>query len=417
MSKYVNAFLSKELTCIPRIIDKYIGKYYSNAVGNALTWVFVLWCLLHFVFEQYLNVLLRKMQYKTFTRKRLVQGLWYCGFYGTSFVYCLASISSVQVEADSFRKHILKDVGQIPHHVVLGLGLFGSFFFHSGIWDLIKLGPNAMSTSNFLLSLLPLLIFHTGRLEFFWGFMGLVSLYRFSFDILRSLTASGNIKKKTSKLFINSVFFIFLAIFGIIHFLLIPIFLIVPLAMSITSSTITVPLTLLLVLLIAIWVIETFNNPLYKFGYHWIYYTIGQESFADSFIEFSLFPIRDDDAYNLKILHNEIKVRQAELVSKRRPKNRGVLIQTLKCMVAIRRKLNKKSSSESSEDEESEDKRDSDEEISSSSEENSEDEDEEKRQYKEETAKALLEDRMESAPEPFEDSVEIEDKDENKKND
>lgn len=59
MSHIINAFLATEITCIPQVLDRYAGKYYSNTISNGATWVFFMWHILHFIFEESVNVCIR----------------------------------------------------------------------------------------------------------------------------------------------------------------------------------------------------------------------------------------------------------------------------------------------------------------------------------------------------------------------
>lgn len=56
MSTYVKAFLETEITVIPQIMDKYIGKYYNNALYNGITWMIFILHIIHFVFDLTVNV-------------------------------------------------------------------------------------------------------------------------------------------------------------------------------------------------------------------------------------------------------------------------------------------------------------------------------------------------------------------------
>lgn len=56
MVSYINLFLKTEITCLPKILTKYFGDYYNNALCNGVTWIFVLWCVVHGLFEMLLEV-------------------------------------------------------------------------------------------------------------------------------------------------------------------------------------------------------------------------------------------------------------------------------------------------------------------------------------------------------------------------
>lgn len=56
MSSYINTFLRTEITCIPQILDKYVGKYYNNKLTNGATWMCFIWIVIHLIFDESLNV-------------------------------------------------------------------------------------------------------------------------------------------------------------------------------------------------------------------------------------------------------------------------------------------------------------------------------------------------------------------------
>lgn len=53
MSSTYSIFFTKEITCLPSLLDKYLGKYYNNAVGNAITWFLFIWLLIHYLFDKF----------------------------------------------------------------------------------------------------------------------------------------------------------------------------------------------------------------------------------------------------------------------------------------------------------------------------------------------------------------------------
>lgn len=56
MSSYWITFLKTEITCIPRLLNKYAGEYYNNAAINGATWTFFLWCLAHCTSDSFFKV-------------------------------------------------------------------------------------------------------------------------------------------------------------------------------------------------------------------------------------------------------------------------------------------------------------------------------------------------------------------------
>ncbi|RZC35322.1 uncharacterized protein BDFB_007220 [Asbolus verrucosus] len=92
MASYINIFLKTEITVIPRLLDKYIGKYYNNTLCNGAAWMFLSWYLLHVVFDDLLNALLRRMKYKEYLRIRLKRSLWYLDTTFSIINYLLISL-------------------------------------------------------------------------------------------------------------------------------------------------------------------------------------------------------------------------------------------------------------------------------------------------------------------------------------
>lgn len=341
------------------------------------------------------------MNYKQFTRTRLLNALWYCGFYGTAFLYSLGTIIRNNTSLVDYRKNLILDGGPIPIHILMGLGLVGTFFFQSLVWTGIKDGFDRNCLTYLTLTFLPVMTFYSRRTELFLSLLALISLVQFGFNILRCLSCT--IGKKGSG-YLNGVFFAILGLFILVHVIVIPLFIILPLIYN-QRYGLNIPAIFLSICLVFWWLAEAFTNPLYKYIEHWIKHIDlkNVRVCPRNVLECCLFPIRDDISFNLAVEKLEIKQRETKSIQRRKPKDRGVFVQTLKCMVAIRRKLNKRRASESSSDDsDSEEKdpttgddpgneADSSEEESSSEEEDNE-ADKMKREYQEETARALMED-------------------------
>lgn len=56
MSSTISLFMKKEWTCLPGAFNKYVSKYYNNALGNAFTWAFFIWLFVHVAFDKVINV-------------------------------------------------------------------------------------------------------------------------------------------------------------------------------------------------------------------------------------------------------------------------------------------------------------------------------------------------------------------------
>lgn len=56
MASTISLFMKKELTCLPGVFNKYISRYYDNALGNVFTWAFFIWLIVHEAFDKFTNV-------------------------------------------------------------------------------------------------------------------------------------------------------------------------------------------------------------------------------------------------------------------------------------------------------------------------------------------------------------------------
>lgn len=167
------------------------------------------------------------MNYKQFTRTRLLNALWYCGFYGTAFLYSLGTIIRNNTSLVDYRKNLILDGGPIPIHILMGLGLVGTFFFQSLVWTGIKDGFDRNCLTYLTLTFLPVMTFYSRcdmhficefwnafveffrRTELFLSLLALISLVQFGFNILRCLSCT--IGKKGSG-YLNGVFFAILGL-------------------------------------------------------------------------------------------------------------------------------------------------------------------------------------------------------------
>ncbi|XP_030762804.1 uncharacterized protein LOC115887488 isoform X3 [Sitophilus oryzae] len=96
---------------------------------------------------------------------------------------------------------------------------------------------------------------------------------------------------------------------------------------------------------LVVWFVSNlYESVLLKWFSHWLEKSKEEKysMFSENAIEFALFDRRTDSAFYYKILRNEMKIREDEMMSKRKPKSRNVLFQTIKCMLAIKRKKNEK---------------------------------------------------------------------------
>ncbi|XP_018579054.1 uncharacterized protein LOC108917099 isoform X2 [Anoplophora glabripennis] len=356
MTSYINLFLKTEVTCIPKLLKNYIGDYYNNALFNGATWVFVLWCVLHIIFDKLIDAFLKKLRYREYVRLRLRNSLWYLGFYGTAVIYSGAALAQNEVELFNFKKMHVPSNSNLPSQVVIGYTLISTFFLHSSLWEgLAK--EYFLNMFSYLFLFLFLLASYTLRVvEISFTFTALVGIAQVAVEFTRCCFMSSTQDSILSKFFVGLVYFMTYAICFAVYIIVIPLTFIVPLGLKILSDYPNILLLFLFFNLVLWLLIEIYQSILFKFLDHWFYHQ--EEIEGDNFLqcsigllECSLFKPRDDISYNLQIIKREIKARQTKMMSLRKPKNKTMLIQTLKCMVAIKRKLTEKRRSDSSDSE------------------------------------------------------------------
>lgn len=155
MESFVTTFLKTEITAIPRLLDKYIGKYYNNTLCNGATWMLFLWYILHVIFDSLLNVhckglsidfniisgklqaLLRRMKYKEYIRIRLQRSVWYLGFYTTACIYCSATLLRNDIPV-IYTNSPFDGTNTPSGHLILGYIVVATFFLHSALWERLK---------------------------------------------------------------------------------------------------------------------------------------------------------------------------------------------------------------------------------------------------------------------------------------
>ncbi|GJQ84333.1 hypothetical protein Trydic_g5271 [Trypoxylus dichotomus] len=358
MSHIINAFLATEITCIPQVLDKYAGKYYSNKISNGATWIFFMWHILHFIFEESVNLLLKKMRIKEYVRVRLKQSVWYLGFYMTSFFYCTATLYKNNVDIFTHGKLLNVENETVPGYLILGFIVLCTFYAHSILWEGLKKGFSISSVSYLLLTTFILLTYFCRKVELSLSLLAIVSLSQFGVELARCISTLLKHDSRIAEILLKVILWAAICLFILTHVIIVPLFFLFPLAYSFVTETKSISLVMLNT---ALWLwlcAELLNNPLYKYIHHWIYHDFEtpRAKCPGTAAECSLFQPRDDVAFNLKIIRQEIKEREAKMMSLRKPRNRNMLLQTLKCMVVIKKKLREKksTSSESSDSEDSE---------------------------------------------------------------
>ncbi|XP_064214188.1 uncharacterized protein LOC103314794 isoform X3 [Tribolium castaneum] len=288
MESYINLFLKTEITILPSLLDKYVGNYYNNTLCNGATWMFASWCILHVFFDNFLNALLKRMKYKEFIRARLQQSLWYLGFYTTAFIYCSANL--IRNNLDLVKLKMPFDSTNAPSgQLILGFIVVLTFYLHSALWERLKYRHGFVAAGYLCLFFFFCFSYFLSVINY-----GIVVPLSFGYSLVRGFTPA-----------------------------------------------LTISLTVLLTWLL----IEFYSSALSKAAIHWINHTEtdDKQNICNlNLVECSLFSPRDDVTYNFLLMRKEMKDREERCLALRKPKNKNVVFQTLKCMVAIKRKLNEK---------------------------------------------------------------------------
>ncbi|CAG9827465.1 unnamed protein product [Diabrotica balteata] len=364
---YLNVFLKTELTCIPSILSKCLGDYYNNALCNGATWVFAFWWILHMGFNKCLNALFKRLKFKQFERDRLINTLWYLGFYGTGLAYCGAALSQNEVELFNFKNMHVPTNNNLPTQVVLGYTLILTFYLHTSIWEGITKARVVNMLAYLFLFLFILSSYILRVVEISFSLSALISIAQVVVQITRGLFVILDQKSFYYKLFIAALFVVTFAIHVAVYFIVIPLTFIVPLGIRILSDYPNILLLFLFFNLLGWMISEIYQSVIFKFAYHWLYHSpdskrkdsiSSNESYEPldkiqrcsiSLIECSLFLPRDDLAFEIQRVRREIQERQSKLMALRKPKN--MFVQTLKCMLTINKKIKerrRRSESESS---------------------------------------------------------------------
>ncbi|CAG9865168.1 unnamed protein product [Phyllotreta striolata] len=367
---FITLFFKTELTCIPNILAKWLGDYYNNALCNGATWVFLLWWMLHMGFNKCIAALLKRLSFKHHERDRLTEVLWYLGFYGTSVVYCGAALSRNEVELFNFKRMNVPSSSVLPTQVVLGYTLISMFYLHSALWEGITKTRIANMASYVCLFLFMLSSYILRVVEISFTLSALISIAYVSSQITKGLIVVLDQKSLCTKIVISALFVTTFALHLSVNLVVIPLTFVIPLGLKLISDYPNILLGFLFCNLIAWLVIEIYNGVLFKFVNHWLYHqqeikrkdsissTDGFEQSSkgqgctSSLVECSLFPPRDDVVFEIQKARREIEERKAKQLALRKPKN--MLVQTLKCMLTINKKIKQRRQRLESESESSE---------------------------------------------------------------
>lgn len=338
---YIKAFLETELDFIPATMDKYMGKYYNNVLYNGIPWMILILHIIHYLFDVLVNALLKKMRFKEYVRIRLKRSLWYLGFYACSFFYCSATAWKNNIQFPNQIKFIFLDLTEpISGHFFAGYALLSAFYASSFIWEGLQCSHHAF-TYLFLTGFCAFTYFFR-YIELLIMFASILSVAEVATESMRCIFCAVKLEGST-KNFLQSLFCVYMTFASVIYSLVIPINFALPLVRGLLYNSSSITLVGLNLTLWGWYISTIYSSPLSRLMQHQWYHKKIENKVPEcvgSIIECALFQPRDDLAYNLKIIKQEIRERQERVNALKKPKKKtNVLLQTLKCMVALNRKI------------------------------------------------------------------------------
>lgn len=124
---------------------------------------------------------LKKLRYREYVRSRLKIGLWYLGFFGTCFIYSVATLDQNDIAFFNTKKlNILASTKSMkyekgnsniifPTPFILGHVVVSTFYLHSAFWEgLIRGLP--VNMLNYLLLFIFTVASYMARLVFYKQF-------------------------------------------------------------------------------------------------------------------------------------------------------------------------------------------------------------------------------------------------------
>ncbi|XP_044262545.1 uncharacterized protein LOC123010002 [Tribolium madens] len=339
MESYINLFLKTELTIIPRLLDKYIGNYYNNTLCNGTTWMFACWCILHVFFDNLLNAFLKRIKYREYIRVRLQQSLWYLGFYTTACIYCCATLIRNNLEIIKLKTPF--DSSNVASgQLILGFIVVLTFYLHSAFWERLKYCHGFVASGYLCLFFFFCFSYFLRFIEGCFRLTILICSAQIALEVTRVIAIVTKRDNCRGRVLTGIFFTLSLSVFVINYGIIVPLLFGYPLVRGFTPGV-----TFLLTFFLTWLTIEFYSSALIKAVIHWLNHTETDDKKKKcnlDLVECSLFPPRDDATYNFLLMRKEMKEREERCLSLRKPKNKNVVFQTLKCMVAIKRKLNEK---------------------------------------------------------------------------
>lgn len=321
-------------------MEHYSGRF-NNTLYNAISWLILIFYIIHYLFDVSVNALLRRMRFKEYVRIRLRRSLWYFGFYACGFLYCSATSWKNHIAfPNKYTFYILDLTEPISDHLIVGYALLSAFYASSFIWEMCQCSLS--SFSYVFLSGFTAFTYYLRYIELVVLFTNTFSIVYVITELIRCLLCIIKLGG-TTKLLMQSVLCMLLSIYSVLYLWIIPMNFLLPLAQGFlnnSSSFIMIGLNL------SLWgwfACEVYTSPLYRLILHQWYHRRNPNNVPEclgSTTECALFLPRDDVAYNLKIIRREIQERQDKVMTLRKPKKKAcILFQTLKCVAALNKKM------------------------------------------------------------------------------
>ncbi|XP_076272891.1 uncharacterized protein LOC143204242 isoform X2 [Rhynchophorus ferrugineus] len=343
MSQIVYEILDYELTPIPAALGNLLGVQINNCLCNGAFWLLVLWTSVHVVFDVSLYSMLAKAGYKPYACTRLVDGLWSVFVSLLSFSYFFSVVAKYRLDLFNWHSKFLHANLNPPSDVSIGIILLSTFYLHMTLYQPIKLDGTDSILKYLLLSIIYALTYINRKIEIPLLMPLFVGASDLSIAMTRILFCATENHSSWMRKIKKGAFAISLVLWIAVYIVVIPLRLVLFPVKRIWYDFRTAHATLFL-LLIVWFVVNLYESVLLKWFSHWLEHTKDEKysMLSESALDFSLFDVRRDSAYYWKTLRSEMKTRGDEMVARRKPNNRNVLFQTIKCMLAIRRKKNEK---------------------------------------------------------------------------
>ncbi|XP_066146827.1 uncharacterized protein [Euwallacea fornicatus] len=374
-SSLIAVALNSELTRIPSLLQNILGHHFNNSLCNGVTWSLLFWLLFYACYSKGLNLFLKDWGFPEYLRIRLSNTLWMLSFYTLflSFFITLHSESFFKFlfDFESLKSSIVFRYETIPEHKIVAYAFLCSFHIFSCYNQ--SMYWRSLSVFYKYLALFAVCVFaYSSRLlEVPFSLTTVVALSEVFEELCRLYYLLCNRQRKLAKILLNSLFVSSLIAFCILHFLVVPLSFPLSVGAKLFSQEPNNALLALLFVAIIVWMyLVIYQSPFLKLSLHWLNHReileVKDEDSDEetelkdiwnkggclgSSFECSLFPPRGDVAFTLGRMRSEVKVRQKQMIARRKPKNKNMIIQTLKCMMVIKRKLSQKKECMNTQDE------------------------------------------------------------------